>query len=327
MADGSKISWTNATWNPFRARNLETGGLGHFCVHESPGCKNCYAERMQVRFKNPVRYAAQDAAKVEIFMPDGRWYTPMSWKNPRMVFVCSMTDLFYEGHTFDQIDAVFSVMAACPQHTFQVLTKRARRMREYMVPRYSNTSRPVPGNVWLGVSVEDQARADERIPLLLTTPATIRWISAEPLLGPIDLTGPFPIGMGPGISALTGEPAPHSAPHGPPLDWVVIGGESGPGARPMHPTWARGLRDQCVRAGVKFHMKQWGEWVHAENWAHWMQATNRIVLNPDGSLAQPSENMLWYDDYDMAKMIMAGKKAAGRELDGKVWDEFPEARA
>ncbi len=202
---------------------------------------------------------------------------PLRWRNPKMVFVCAHGDLFAEGVPDEWIDRVFAVMALAPQHVFQVLTKRPGRMRDYLRTRagdwwafWPDAARkagallgdmPAIGramqwplrHVWLGVSVEDQRRADERIPILLDTPAAVRWVSAEPLLGPVDLMTlrrPSPLGS---MSAFPtdGEPAPS-------LDWVVVGGESGPGARPMHPAWARSLRDQCSPAGVPFFMKQMG---------------------------------------------------------------------
>lgn len=187
---------------------------------------------------------------------------PLRWREPRRIFVCAHGDLFAEGVPDEWIDRVFAVMALAPQHTFQVLTKRAARMRDYCVARSAAiTTRHYLGfrlplnNVWLGVSVEDQARADERIPLLLDTPAAKRFISAEPLLGPLDLTtidlpdGDTYIEPLAGTEGEEGEQWPR-------LDWVIVGGESGPGARPMHLDWARSLRDQCVAAGTAFFMKQ-----------------------------------------------------------------------
>lgn len=290
MADKTKIEWTEATWNPIRARNLETGGVGHFCVHASPGCQNCYSEAFQPRFGNPVRFAAQDAAKVEVFLDEKALTQPLRWQKPRHIFVCSMTDLFGEFVSDEMIDRVFAVMALCPQHTFQVLTKRSARMREYVTAnRWQNimdeqydlqasglTGDGPPGeawplpNVWLGVSVEDQRRADERVPDLLATPAAVRWLSCEPLLGPVDLTNIAYDGVTE-TNALSGVHLFSDVSQGTRLDWIVVGGESGRNARPMHPDWARSLRDQCAAAasssaavgqqkGVPYFFKQWGEW-------------------------------------------------------------------
>ena len=237
------IAWTEETWNPIRG-----------CSRVSEGCRHCYAETVANRFKGPGQpYEG-------LIAPGGQWNgnitvahnlidQPLRWKKPRRIFVNSMSDLFHENVDDYIIRRVFDVMAQCPQHTFQILTKRPERMQQLlsMWERIGITGdhfkgKPLP-NVWLGVSVEDQTTADERIPLLLETPAAVRWISAEPLLGPIKLTwedradgmivDKFPL-----------------------LDWVVVGGESGQGARPMHPQWARDLRDQCQAAGVPFFMKQ-----------------------------------------------------------------------
>jgi len=329
MADKSKIEWTDATWNPIRARNRETGGVGHFCVHVSDGCSNCYAEHMQRRFRNPVRYAAQDRGKIELFLDEDVLMQPLRWRRHRMIFPCSMTDLFFEDHPDEWIDKVFAVMALAPQHIFQVLTKRAERMREYKTPGpnkwFHDRIRsqmdfiaargwpswkslkeyrwPLP-NVWMGVSVEDQARADERIPLLLKTPAAVRWISAEPLLGPISLFRWLP------ISSC----APSKIGIG--IDWVVAGGESGqakPG-RPMHPDWPRALRDQCQAAGVPFHFKQWGDWAWSPDDMNFMQGVQWAKEMGALEIEQHSSG------HTAARV---GKTRAGRLLDRRSWDEMP----
>ena len=320
MADGTKIEWTHRpgtsgeTWNPIRARNRETGGVGHFCVHTSPGCEFCYAERLQPRFKNPVRYAAQDQAKVDIFLDDKTLTAPLRWKKPRTVFVCSMTDLYGEWVSDEWLDRIKAVQALTPHHTYIELTKRSGRMREYanaddVDDRIDEICHELPGaldetwhypaawpipNIWLGVSVEDQTRADERIPDLLETPAVVRWISAEPLLGSIDLTS---IDCGNDIlSALPGGGWRHS------LDWIVAGGESGPNARPMHPDWARSIRDQCAAAGVAFFHKQNGEFASCSE----VEGPGRHYTFPDG-----------------ATVRRVGKHAAGALLDGKEHRNWP----
>lgn len=216
----TKIEWTHRpnstgkTWNMMRARNKKTGGVGHFCEKVSPGCKNCYAETFQKRFQNPVRYAAQDADQVEVFLDQKTLVQPIGWKKPATIFVCSQTDLFLHHYSNEWIDQVFAVMALCPQHTFIILTKRHDRMNAYFQKHFTRhkcghiaagiTGKQHPGghgcdpdvcnmqfplpNVWIGVSVEDQKAADERIPVLLDTPAAVRFLSVEPLLGPVDLT-------------------------------------------------------------------------------------------------------------------------------------------
>jgi protein gp37 len=214
--------------------------------------------------------------------PDDTLLKPLRWKRPRMIFVNSMSDLFHEAVPWRVIDRVFQVMELAEKHTFQVLTKRAQVMREYLRnSRRAQSARvwPLP-NVWIGVSAERQKEADERIPDLLATPAAVRFLSAEPLLGPLDIIRYMPDPT---------ENCPQTR-----LDWVIVGGESGPRARPMHPQWARDIRDQCQTAGVAYFFKQWGEWT----------PTNMIS-----------------GEYERV-----GKKAAGRRLDGRTWDEMP-ARA
>ncbi|RWD32543.1 MAG: phage Gp37/Gp68 family protein, partial [Mesorhizobium sp.] len=209
-------------------------------------------------------------------------YQPFDWKKPRRIFVCAHGDLFAENVPDEWILDVFTVMAAADHHTYQVLTKRADRMREFLSRRdllddiyanwYTFTGKPREvyswplHNVWCGVSAEDQKRADERVPDLLATPAAIRFASAEPLLGPIDFTAIRDDGTGVddtlrGLVFCQGRNEPALTPR---LDWIIVGGESGPGARPMHPDWARSIRDQCAATGVPFFFKQWGEWAPGE---------------------------------------------------------------
>lgn len=246
----TKIEWTDATWNPLRG-----------CSRVSDGCRNCYAEKVANRFSGPgqpyeglIAKGGQWNGKIKL-VPE-KLSEPLRWKKPRMVFVNSMSDLFHESVPDDFIDKVFAIMARRPKHTFQILTKRPERMLRYLsstnigrrvnsyLPSTVNYSMPLP-NAWLGVSVEDQVTADERIPLLLQTPAAVRWVSAEPLLGPVNMTW---VDRSDGMMV---ERFPF-------IDWVVAGGESGAKARPMHPEWVRSIRDQCVAAGVPFFMKQMG---------------------------------------------------------------------
>ncbi|WP_339774280.1 phage Gp37/Gp68 family protein [uncultured Thalassospira sp.] len=289
----TKIEWTKRagtkgeTWNPIRARNKATGGVGHFCTKVSAGCQNCYAADFQKRFKNAVRYAAQDADQVEIYLDEAVLMQPLHWKKPRTIFVCSMTDLFYDGHDDEWIDKIFAIMALCPQHIFIVLTKRPERLRNFINhikagswleiedyaismgydPRGADdhgfdwlSNKAMLPNVWLGTSVEDQATANERIPVLLDTPAAVRFISAEPLLGPVDMGVPRPQSWPTPVDDITDEIDSLRYLSGPRIDWVIVGGESGRNARPMHPDWARSLRDQCKAAGTPFFFKQWGAW-------------------------------------------------------------------
>jgi protein gp37 len=214
--DNTKIEWADATWSPV------TG-----CDKVSPGCDHCYAAAIATRFAGTKGFPQGFA----VTLRPGALEKPLHWRKPRRIFVNSMSDLFHDHVPDDYIAAVWAVMEAAPQHTFQILTKRPGRMRSW-VRRHRPD--PLPG-VWLGVSAEDQHWADVRLPILADTPAAVRFVSAEPLLGPIDL-----------------------AAHLPTLNWVIAGGESGPGHRPMHPDWARDIRDQCLAGGVPFLFKQHG---------------------------------------------------------------------
>lgn len=274
MADGTGIEWTDATWNPIRG-----------CSRVSEGCRNCYAERVAARFNQPGQPYFGLAKRVP---GGGRWTgkvkvvehvldQPLRWQRPRRIFVNSMSDLFHDEVSNETIERVFAVMALAHWHTFQVLTKRPDRMLEWFRAQRQNINvydsavqrlgakgpvdwSKMPGdmantrssggtwwplrNVWLGVSVEDQAAANTRIPLLMETPAALRFLSCEPLLGPVDFR------TVPGFNRVS-------------LDlsnlWVIVGGESGPGARPMRPDWVRQIRYLCSNAGVPFFFKQWGE--------------------------------------------------------------------
>jgi protein gp37 len=214
MAQNSSIEWTEATWNPV------TG-----CTKISPGCKFCYAERMAKRLQAMGQPRYRDGFRLTL-QPDAV-DIPLRWKKPRVIFVNSMSDLFHKSVPLEYIQRCFDVMRRASQHTFQVLTKRADRLADLA------DQLPWPDNVWMGVSVENADYVD-RISHLQTVPAHIRFLSVEPLLGPI-----------PNL----------------PLDdihWVIVGGESGPGARPMQEDWVRDLRDQCQVAEVPFFFKQWG---------------------------------------------------------------------
>lgn len=254
MSDGSKIEWTEATWNP------TTG-----CTKVSLGCDNCYAERIVNRFKGKGAFD-----KVELSEP--KLLAPLKWRKPRRIFVNSMSDLFHDDVPNDFIAKVFAVMALAPQHTFQLLTKRHGRMRSLLSsPDFQVhvalsaislhgvvLSGPWPlRNVWLGVSVEDQKWAGIRIPALIDTPAAVRWLSCEPLLGPIDLNRTDKDALVDGG-----------------IDWVVAGGESGPAARVMELDWAQSLVDQCRHAHVPVFVKQLG--------SRWGRGHHFIDLFPPG---------------------------------------------
>lgn len=259
MGDGTSIEWTEASWNPLRARDCLTRQPGWYCEIISPGCQNCYAQAINKRLGTGSSYLKKDRRVSETYLDEKLLAQPLRWRRPRRIFVCSMSDLFGEWVPDEMIDRIFAVMALCPQHTFQVLTKRAERMRDYMRgledPWKGHADRPRcmahAKNLWLGVSVEDQRRADERIPLLLETPAAVRWVSAEPLLEAVDFHQVMHAWrMMTGSEFLRRSPAN--------IDWIVVGGESGPGARPFNIDWARSIIAQCQAAGVACFVKQLG---------------------------------------------------------------------
>ena len=266
MADGSKIEWTDATWNPV------TG-----CSVVSPGCTNCYAMKLAGgRLRgHPSRKGLTIPSKAgpvwtgEVRLNEEWLDQPLRWSKPRNIFVCAHGDLFHENVPDEWIDSVFAVMALCRRHHFQVLTKRPIRMHDYQKSRSRSvdfweskaceldytlkfefegrvfvTRGFLLTNVWVGISAEDQKRADERIPPLLETPAAVRFVSAEPLLGPITFHCEW---LDTDFRELDQPDAR--------LDRIIVGGESGSVARPMHPEWARGLRDQCQAAGVPFFLR------------------------------------------------------------------------
>jgi protein gp37 len=347
------IEWTDVTWNP------STG-----CDRVSPGCDHCYAMTMAKRLKGMGQEKYQRDGDPKTSGPGfgitehaEAVYAPLRWRKPRKVFVNSMSDLFHAGVSDEFITLVWAVMAATPQHTYQILTKRHGRMHSLLNRRsfhadvaeevfssldltsdaadqIQRRSWPL-ANVWLGVSVEDQKRADLRIPALLKTPAAVRFLSCEPLLGLVDLVGPTEgecDEVGPAITHRAhqirtdyGTGLEYDCEHQVGVDWVIVGGESGPGARPMHPYWARQLRDQCVELDVPFLFKQWGSWVQT---GEQLLAKDHktMALHTAGMTAQTHDNP--FNPFKAGHpywvpMRNVGKHAAGRELDGRTWDEYP----
>lgn len=298
-------------------------------------------------------------------MHEDRLGVPLCWRKPRKVFVCSMADLFHDSVSSSFIASVFAVMALSPQHTFQVLTKRHGRMQSLLsspdfhwrvwhailtishgkslpIPpaitahfrggaRLSESAMEALPNVWLGVSVEDQKTADLRIPALLDSPAAVRWLSCEPLLCGVRLCrcdGAVYVPQRHPFIAHADCPI-HGDTH---IDWVVVGGESGPNARPMHPDWARSLRDQCASTGVPFHFKQWGEWApDARGRKPGPRDPKSLVIHPAGMTALTPDNPFdpWERGHPNWRTVMhrVGKKAAGRLLDGVLHDEYPGGAA
>ena len=295
MSDNTHIQWTEATWN------VVSG-----CTRVSDGCTHCYIERtppMRMAHRRFDRDGIGGTTGVQLH-PD-RLAIPLHWRKPRLIFVCSLADLFHDNVPDGYLAQVWEVMAQCPQHTFQILTKRPARMRSWLKRWHDNTGL---ANVWCGASIESNdyvGRADK----LREVPAAIRFLSLEPLLAPIndlDLTG---------------------------IGWVIVGGESGPGARPMHPDWARNLRDKCTAARVPFFFKQRGEWTWNEPDNFCMPTkpySDRVaVMHPTGITAMTKGNPFNPFErghpYWATRIERVGKKAAGRELDGREWNEFPQA--
>lgn len=299
MTQKTKIEWTDRTWNPIRG-----------CSPVSPGCANCYAARMALRLESigDKRYQglAELRGKVPVFTGkldfDGdTLQKPLRTTKPSMWFVNSMSDLFHEDIPFETIDQVVDVMGQAYWHTFQVLTKRAQRMAEYF------RSRPiVPKNVWLGVSVEDARRASERLPHLADLHART-FVSAEPLLGPI-------------VQQLRDRYCP---------DWIIVGGESGPHARPMHPAWAVEVRDFAVLTNTPFFFKQWGEWAPRDQVRWFETGLSRldalrfrgINLSKAGRIVEEPSSQ--DKNQGVVRLWKVGKKVAGRLLNGREWNEMP----
>lgn len=343
----TEIQWTDETWNP-------TVG----CTRVSAGCDHCYAFALHDRRHAawlaggwegaPAQYR-KPFAEVQL-LPE-RLALPLSWREPRRVFVDSMSDLFHADVPDPFLAGVFAAMALTPRHTYQVLTKRPRRLARLLtgdagddfaiavgaamgeiaraLPRRPELGCALPAwplpNVWLGVSVESQAAA-WRIGWLARVPAALRFLSCEPLLGPIGLRDlrldPF-TRLDPLTGRLTAMSGRDEGSTGA-IGWVIAGGESGPKARPMHPGWARSLRDQCVEAGVPFFFKQWGEWapiVTPEGYVR-SEGAGRLGAVLDGNGWRTFRRGEEHGD-----VFRIGKKAAGRVLDGREWDGMPEVIA
>jgi protein gp37 len=346
----SKIEWTDESWNPI------TG-----CTKISEGCKNCDAERMAKRLAGRFGYPKDEPFKVT--MHHDRLHVPSSWKKPRRIFVNSMGDTFHPEVEWNWLFSIFQMAGELPRHTFMFLTKRPRRMSHelrgdlgtHLQRQAWCTEWPLP-NVWLGASIENNDY-HSRIEWLLDAPAAKRFVSCEPLLSPIDLTkylnqgagsngekgsvrgekyecqaetrrracdkgnvGQTPNDTDRNGKALQCIPSNHQRNlpqknlETPSLNWVILGGGSGPGARPMHPDWVRAVRDQCQEAGVPFFFKQWGEWIPGDQ-----------GLDVYGKLAKdwkPSKGNFHKWDFSLGSFRI-GKKAAGRMLDGQVWDQTP----
>jgi protein gp37 len=304
---GRGISWTDRTWNVIRG-----------CRRVNQDCVNCYAERTAaVRLSNP----GQAYYGLAVRTPNGPRWTgqvqlvedqlsqPLTWKKPSLVFVNAMSDLFIDQLSDIDIDKIVTVMAVAERHTFQVLTKRPARMADYLArasSEYAWRTWPLP-NVWWGVSMGHQKAADEFLvdTIRCRDHAAALWVSAEPLTEAVDLFHYFPREVETGQLSSAWVKG---------IDWVVGGGESGPDARPCPLAAARKLRDDCVRFGVPFHWKQWGEWCPVTHYE-----IGGKYLGPDGLVYSPRVVM----GIESGTVARLGKKAAGRHLDGLIWDQYP----
>lgn len=310
----TKIEWADKVWNPV---------VG--CSKISAGCDNCYAERMAARLGNmsvpgypetvkpvsgpkgghgPLEWSGRVSLRREVLEK------PWEWKQGRRIFVYSMGDLFHENVPDKWIDRVFGVIQANPQHKFILLTKRPQRMADYINRVFAARVFDLDfwmSNVWAGVTIENQAALQNRLPYLWEIPAAVRFVSAEPMLENLDF-GALTIDDLPCSLRLNGRPLWSVI-----VNWVICGGESGPGARPINPAWVYGLRDQCMDAGVPFFFKQWGEWCPPEEF----QSGDTAYADFCGRYE------IYCFDADNG-VSRVGKKRAGRLLDGVTWNELPE---
>ena len=345
MAENTAIEWATHTFNPWRG-----------CTKVSAGCANCYAETLSHR--NPGTLGVWGPNGTRVVAAESAWKEPLKWNRlakaageRHRVFCASLADVFEDwtgpmvdsrGVNLSRVDGacevvttmqdvrnrLFALIDATPNLDWLLLTKRPENFSR-MLPDYTqitpgmrvtyrgwSVARP---NVWLGTSVENQQAADERIHRLLAVPARVHFLSMEPLLGPVDLEGWL------GDSILSSDEKGSDI-YSPGITWVIVGGESGPNARPCHPDWVRSLRDQCNAEGVPFFFKQWGEWGISGQCpgggvglsvkrSVWVDMGGRIIDTPVKQYAA------W------ANAILIGKSASGRTLDGRTWDELPEVRS
>lgn len=319
MGKETEISWTDATFNPWWG-----------CVKVSPGCQNCYALTLSKRFGHDIWGPAKTTSR-RLFGAK-HWAEPMKWNDEaakaglrKRVFCASMADV-YEDHpqVRDARSQLFNLIVNTPYLDWLLLTKRPENIVRMGPMAWRLTP---PENVWFGTSVENQEQADKRIPELLKVPAKVRFLSCEPLLGPVDLS-PWMVFEGQyekaeWMLAKWGASQP--------LDWVICGGESGPGARPMWPEWATDLRDQCIAAGIPYHFKQWGEYEPYEEDAQppfWNDQHGRCIDGHALDILDPETsevNRGWHEDslHSPYAFRRVGKHASGRLLDGREWNELP----
>lgn len=323
MGQNSSIEWTHHTFNPW---------IG--CTKVSAGCANCYAEALMDKRWGKVKWGPNGTRNRT---SDSNWREPFKWDKAaakegerHRVFCASLADVFEDRpELVPWRRDLFDMVCRTPHLDWLLLTKRPENALRMMVEAglyaAENPNLPCPQpNLWIGTSVEDQAAADARIPHLLRIPAAVRFLSCEPLLGPVDLDGiqrdrwtRYSVlhGCGTTTRGVVGQSIPNV--FGKRVDWVIVGGESGHGARPMHPEWPRLLRDQCLVAGVPFHFKQWGEWAPQTDPSQYAGKVKGGYVGHDGKWKD------WNQGGESPFVLSLGKKATGRLLDGKTWDEFP----
>lgn len=306
MAENTKIEWAHHTFNPW---------IG--CTKVSPACDHCYAEADFATRRKVVQWGAGQPRK---HTAPSTWAQPLRWNAEAerlgvryRVFCASLADVFDNEVPKEWRVELWELIQATPQLDWLLLTKRVGNVFSMLPDGWAFQNAPWP-NVWIGASITSQAEADRDILKLLAVPAAKRFLSMEPLLGPVDLTDvPMP-GSGHGhheySPIITGNALRRAEWRRPSIDWVIVGGESGPNARPMHPDWARSLREQCQAAGVPFLFKQWGEWIPASQSAAAREANGFAPIRE-------------FEHLDGHRMHRVGKKAAGRLLDGRTWDEVP----
>lgn len=298
MAENSKIEWCHHTFNPW---------IG--CSKVSPGCDHCYAENLATRYK----MAEWGPGKPRKLTSDANWLMPIKWNKQAQaagtryrVFCSSLADVFDNEVNDGWRWRLFALITQTPHLDWLLLTKRVGNIEKMLPPNWGRDGLP---NVWLGISVVNQLEADRDIPKLLSIHAHRRFLSMEPLLGAVNLNNLDPEKYG-RFNALSGVGVSR-------IDWVIVGGESGADARPLHPDWAKSLRDQCNAAGVPFLFKQWGEWLPFQQGVGYMRSKihEARIIAPDGN--PPNRNG--------TPVYNVGKKAAGRELDGREWNEYPQS--
>jgi len=350
MSENSKIEWTDHTFNPWEG-----------CQKVGPGCDHCYAETRNARFSGGQAVNWGPGAPRRR-TSEANWRKPLAWnaahfeffakhRRRQRVFCASLADVFDNEVDQKWRRDLFDIIELTPNLDWLLLTKRIGNVVR-MLPSHDWAAR---GNVWLGATIVNQEEADRDIPKLLAVPARVRFLSMEPLLGPVNLTDvPMPEsghGYHEYSPVITGNPLKRSQLRKPKIDWVIVGGESGPGARPMHPKWVRSLRDQCQAADVPFLFKQWGEWKpisQMEEAEHSALYESRVTTKPhedqgnlddiygrkctvpttalhiDGSTHEITEPIAFLQGTEAMQVFQIGKKAAGRLLDGRTWGQFPK---